>query len=660
MLDELHIHGLGVIEDATLRLTPGLTVVTGETGAGKTMVVTALELLLGARADTDLVRAGAPSARIEARVSPVPAGAGDWVDPRRRRPLVSREIRAEGRSRARLQGRLAPVGALAEVLGPTVDVHAQHEHHRLTRPAVQRDLLDAYAGDPHARTLAAYRAAYRDWQDALRELADLEASARERARELDRLRFEVDEISDAAIDVDADAAIDGRIEVLEHAEDVRTGLAQAAAALGSDGAQDPLGVAVAALRRLPAHTDEITALQGACRGGGGPRGGSRDGRDGGRRGGRSRSRGARPAVRRAATQLQGLLRKYGETLADVLAYGDRAAARILELEDTIEASEGLEERVVELEQECRRLATAVHDARVVAAEALAGHVQGHLVDLAMPHARVEIEVAEREPGPDGADDVMFLLAPNPGEPARPLATAASGGERSRVALAIEVALTDVEDVDVIVFDEVDAGIGGATAMAVGEKLARLAAGGRRQVLCVTHLAQLAAYADAHHVVEKGIRDGRTVTTARQVATDDRVAELSRMLGGDTGEAARAHARELLEEARAAARADRPHTYPPSRTPGRASLPCGRVARYRRMGRCFAVRPRPLRRPRNCAAHSRIRVARLDQVHLRDRRRLLGPGQGHHRGVPRSSAEGPRAPGGAAEARPLHQRRPRAR
>ena len=546
VLDELHIHGLGVIEDAALRLAPGLTVVTGETGAGKTMLVTALQLLLGSRADTDLVRAGARAARVEARFCPAPAGSGEWTDDPDEL-VVSREVPAEGRSRARMGGRMAPAGALAEVLGPHVEVHAQHDHHRLTRPAVQRALLDAYAGDPHARVLAAYRDAFRAWRDARARLDDLRTGARERARELDRLRFELDEIAAVGIDRDADAAIDDRLAALEHAEDLRIGLGRAAEALGSDGALDPIGVAVDALRRLPTETDatrdlrarteELAALAADVAAE------LRDHADGVE---------ADPEAlaalldRRAA--LQTLRRKYGDDLDDVLAYEARAVARVNELEADSDASDGLEEQVDELDAEVSRQAGALRDSRRVAAERLAATVEGHLADLAMPHARVEVAVEPTTPGPDGADEVTYLLSANPGEPPRPLATAASGGERSRVALAIEVSLADVEDAAVLVFDEVDAGIGGATAMAVGEKLARLAAGGRRQVLCVTHLAQLAAYADVHHVVEKGIADGRTVTTTRHVAADDRVVELSRMLGGDTGDAARAHARELLDEA----------------------------------------------------------------------------------------------------------------
>ncbi len=546
MLDELHIHELGVIEDATLHLAPGLTVVTGETGAGKTMLVTALQLLLGSRADTELVRSGAPAARVEARFCPAPPGSEDWTDDPDEL-VVSREVPASGRSRARMGGRMAPAGALAEVLGPHVEVHAQHDHHRLTRPSVQRALLDAYAGEPHARTLAAYRDAWTAWRTARRRMDELQTGARERARELDRLRFELDEIAAVGIDRQRDGGIDDRLAGLEHAEEIQLGLGRAAEAMGSDGALEPIGVAVDALRRLPTETvatrelrdrvEELATLATDV---------AADLRDQADTVEADPEQLAALMDRKAA--LQALRRKYGDDLDAVLAYEARAAERVAELEADTEASDGLEGEVARLQDEVTRLAGAVRDGRRVAADRLSASVEQHLGDLAMPHARVEITIDETEPTVDGADEVVYLLAPNPGEPPRPLATAASGGERSRVALAIEVALADVEDASVLVFDEVDAGIGGATAMAVGEKLARLAAGGRRQVLCVTHLAQLAAYADVHHVVEKGIAAGRTVTTTRHVAADQRVLELSRMLGGDTSDAGRAHAHELIVEA----------------------------------------------------------------------------------------------------------------
>jgi DNA repair protein RecN (Recombination protein N) len=567
MLEELHIRGLGVIEDATLRFAPGLTVVTGETGAGKTMLVTALELLLGARADSALVRAGAAAALAEAVVAPIPAEAAAWVDPDDDVLIVSREIPADGRSRARLGGRLAPVSALADVLGRFVEVHAQHEHVRLQRAEVQRRLLDRYAGDAHARTLAAYRQAHDHWRELVERRDRLAADARERARELDRLRFEVAEVDRAELQPEADEAIDREVDRLAHAEDLQIAAATASAALGSDGAQEPVGVAVEALRRLAVDdpaldelrerltglTAELSELASDVRAYG--------------------EEVEADPVRLAALGerkrlVTGLCRKYGADVPAVLAYAEQARARLAELEQDEADVDDLGARVAAAHDDAFARAAEVRRGRETAADKLATVVDGHLADLGMPHARTTIAVTPLpEDGltADGGDRVAFLLAPNPGEPARPIAQAASGGERSRMSLAIEVALADVDDAQVLVFDEVDAGIGGATAMAVGEKLARLAAGAgggvARQVLCVTHLAQLAAFADVHHVVEKGLAAGRTVTTTRHVADEDRVAELARMLGGDpTARAGTDHARELLR----AARARRPDREPTDR------------------------------------------------------------------------------------------------
>lgn len=554
MIEELHIRGLGVIEDASLRLAPGLTVVTGETGAGKTMLVTALQLLLGARADTGLVRRGATSALAEIAISPPPPEAADWLSDGDDVLVVSREIPAEGRSRARLGGRLAPVSALTQVLGSYVEVHAQHEHVRLARSDVQRDLLDHFAGAPHARALDRYRDSYRQWRSLAAARDRLEQDARERARQLDRLHTEVAEIGAAALDPEVDGTLDRELAVLERADEVQEAAARAYQALSSDGAGEPVGIAIDALRRLDVDDPRLADL-------------------------RDRLSGVAAELTELAVDLHDygdaaqadperlaalqdrrhliaqLERKYGARIQDVLTYATEARAQIAELDAADAEASDLETRCQQAHEQTQSLANDVRRGRALAAERLAEDVDGHLADLGMPHASFSVAVepvAEGELTPHGADVVTYLLAPNPGEGARPLATAASGGERSRVSLAIEVALADVDQAKVLVFDEVDAGIGGATAMAVGEKLARLAAGDgeqRRQVLCVTHLAQLAAFADVHHVIEKGVAAGRTVTSCRQVADDARVAELSRMLGGDaTADAGQQHARELLRRA----------------------------------------------------------------------------------------------------------------
>ncbi|MBW3662931.1 MAG: DNA repair protein RecN [Actinobacteria bacterium] len=551
MIDELHITALGVIEDVTLRLSPGLTVVTGETGAGKTMVVTALQLLLGARADTTLVRAGHERALVEARIRPAPSTARDWIEGDDEL-VVSREIAAEGRSRVRIDGRLATVTALTEILGAVVEVHAQHEHVELARPERQRTLLDRFAGAAHGRILDRYQEAYSRWQDTAQRLEALRERARDRAREIDRLEFEVDEINRAALDPEVDVHLDDELELLEHGEELVLAAQEAAAALGSEGAGEPLGRTVQALRRVHVSDrqladvrDRAEALVAEA---------TELARD-------VRALAERIEVdpehleelRERSRLIAQLQRKYGDDVAGILGYAEEARLRLSTLKAETDEVETLLAQLEASEHEVRSLIDDLRRGRLVAADALAPAVDVHLAALGMPAAHFEVDVAEADaPGPHGGDRITFLLAPNPGDPPRPLGRAASGGERSRVALALEVALADVVEADVLVFDEVDAGVGGATAMAVGEKLARLAAGAAgRQVLCVTHLAQLAAFADVHHVVEKGLDGGRAVTTAREVHRDDRAAELSRMLGGHADRAeGLEHARVLLEEAAA--------------------------------------------------------------------------------------------------------------
>lgn len=548
MLNELHIARLGVIEEASLQVGDGLTVATGETGAGKTLVLTALNLLSGARADSSLVRAGAANAVVDAVVTP-PGGAPDWDVEPGAEVVVSRELPADGRSRARINGRLAPVQALADLLADHLEVHAQHEHVRLSRPEVQRRLVDRFAGELHAHLLATYREAHASLRDAEAQLATVEQDARERAREAAVLRHELAEIEAAELDPEVDERLDDAIELLANAEDFREAAVLVHGALADDGgAADAMALALGALRRLPgqdeAWVDARTRLEQALA----------DVRDlasvvrdlGDDIDADPDRLGTLQARKREVTDL---CRRFGPTVADVLATAAAARERLAVLEAGERDAAGLEARVEEARGAVRAAAQDVTRGRRAAGAALAEAVAGHLAELAMPHAtfRVDVSPSGRGDGfgPDGADEVRFLLAANPGEPEAELARAASGGERSRVSLAIEVALADVHDARVLVFDEVDAGIGGATALAVGEKLARLARG--RQVLCVTHLPQLAAFADAHFVVEKGLASGRTVTTVRRVSDEDRVAELSRMLSGDAAQdASREHARELLD------------------------------------------------------------------------------------------------------------------
>src|SRR3954470_675409 len=546
MLVELHVVDLGIVADLNLVLGAGLTAITGETGAGKTLLVEAVDLLVGGRADAGLVRDGAAEARVEGRFVHPETG---------EETVLGRVVPRDGRSRAYVDGRLATVGELAEAGRALVDLHGQHAHQSLLDPTIQRGALDRYAGAPALDALARYREARAAVRALDAELAALGGDARARAREIDLLRYQVDEIAAAGLeDPTEDVALEAEEALLADAVAHREALIRAYEALEGP-ALDAVGTALAALdgrapfaalaARLRGAQGELADIEQELR----------------REVERVDDDPARvDAVRSRRHQLHELGRKYGSTLADVIAYGAESAVRLDELERYEERAADLEARRMAHEREATAAAAALSTGRRAAAEPLGAAVSGHLRELAMPHATVEIEV---EPGPatdDGVDQVTYLLAANPGERARPLARAASGGELSRAMLAARVVLSEAPPT--LVFDEVDAGIGGEAGVAVGRLLKTL--GTRHQVLCVTHLAQVAAFAGTQVVVEKAVEtwvDGagsaagaatagsRTVAHAAVVDGEERVSELSRMLAG-IGESshARRHAAELLETA----------------------------------------------------------------------------------------------------------------
>jgi len=541
MLSELRVENLGIIAELQVTLGAGLTVITGETGAGKTLIVDALDLLGGGRADPQLVRESASEARIEGRFLD---GADEVV--------LARVVPAEGRSRGYVKGRLATVAELAECGRRLVDLHGQHTHQSLLAPAEQRALLDRFAGAKAQAALTALRGARAAARGYAEELAALGGDERSRAREVDLLRYQVDEIDAAAIvDGDEDARLLAEAELLADAE--AHGEALAAAHRELEGGDEAVGAAVLALSgRAPfeAISARLRALQTELQ---------EAAHD---------VRAAEESVVADPQRLQTvqtrrslfaeLRRKYGTTLGDVVAYAEQTRARLEELEQHDAVAARLDAACQEARAEAERAARALSKARRTSAPRLADAVTAHLRELALPAATFSIDI-QTPTGPDaisddGADDVTFLLAPNPGEPARPLAKAASGGELSRTMLALRLVLSEAPPT--LVFDEVDAGIGGEAGVAVGRALATL--GGHHQVLCVTHLPQVAAFADAHVHVAKDEVDGRTVAGASLLLDDARVNEISRMLAGVGGSAhARRHARELVErsaELRVAARA----------------------------------------------------------------------------------------------------------
>jgi DNA repair protein RecN (Recombination protein N) len=529
ILRELHVTDLGIVDDLTVLLGPGLTAITGETGAGKTLLIEAVDLLLGGRSDASLIRRGADEARIEGRFE---TADGELI--------LTRVIPTDGRTRAYVDGRLATVGELAEVGARLVDLHGQHAHQSLLAPAVQRRALDRFAGAPALDAVDELRAARETARQIAAELAGLGGDERGRARELDLLRFQIEEIKSAGLsDPDEDLALDAEEALLADAAGHREALSEAFGALEGP-ALDAIGRAVAQLsdrapfeelvERLRSTQAEVADLE-------------RELRMANERVADNPDRLEEIRVRRQ--HLRDLRRKYGESLSDVIAYGKEAQQRLAELE-------GFEQRATELDAaraaadaNAQKAAAVLSAARERAAAPLAEAVTAHLRELAMPAATLTVVV---EPGAltdDGGDDVTFLLAPNPGEPAKPVAKAASGGELSRAMLGLRLVLSEAPPT--LVFDEVDAGIGGVAGTAVGRLLADL--GSRHQVLCVTHLAQVAAFADAQVVVEKREDGGRTVASASRVEGDERVTELSRMLAGvGESEHARSHAAELLERA----------------------------------------------------------------------------------------------------------------
>jgi DNA repair protein RecN (Recombination protein N) len=573
VLEEMRIRSLGVIEDAVVELSPGFTAVTGETGAGKTMVVTSLALLLGGRADPGLVRIGAKAAVVEGRLRLPPASpaalradeAGAELDDGAL--LISRTVSAEGRSRAHLGGRSVPVGLLGELADDLVAVHGQTDQQGLLRPARQRGALDRYAGGAVSVPQEKYLAAYRRLRDVAHELDELTTQARERAQEADLLRFGLSEIAAVEPVAGEDVELAAEAERLGNAEALASAASVAHAALAGV-PEDPeavdattlVGAAGRALDAVRAHDPVLAAL--AERMGelsilltdvAGELAGYADNLDA------DPLRLAAVEERRAA--LTALTRKYGEDIAAVLAWAEESAARLTELDGDDDRIGELTGERDALRDELSGLAQALTDAREEAAERFAAAVTEELASLAMPHARVSfavsqvpaedgVEVGGRTVayGPHGADEVELLLAPHPGAQPRPIARGASGGELSRVMLAVEVVFAGSDPVPTYLFDEVDAGVGGKAAVEVGRRLAKLARSA--QVVVVTHLPQVAAFADRQLLVEKTNDGSVTSSGVTALEGEDRVRELSRMLAGQSdSSSARAHAEELLASAR---------------------------------------------------------------------------------------------------------------
>ncbi|WP_127126107.1 DNA repair protein RecN [Georgenia sp. SYP-B2076] len=567
MIEQVRIENLGVIAAAELDLAPGFTVITGETGAGKTMVLTSLDLLLGGKADPALVRRGADRAVVEGAFTVPPAAAaraeeaGAAVEDGEL--LVARTVPATGRSRAHLGGRTVPTAVLTEIGEQLVTVHGQSQQLRLRAPSQQRAALDAFGGAGHAALLAAYRQAYAELVAVRAELAAWEQAAGEREHEIAALRTGLDQIDALELEPGEDRALREEALRLGHVEELRVAAGRAHEALTGDmdaaDVPDATTLVDDARRSLEHAAENDPALDGWA----------------------ARLAEASYLLSDVATELAAYLasldadparlaavherraalgeitRTYGPDVDAALAWAEKARARLAYLDGPEDTAEVLRQRLDRAEQAAARAAGALTASRRGVGDALSRAVDGELAGLAMTGAHLSARLTPLEAaGPHGAEAVELLLAAHPGAPARPLGQGASGGELSRVMLAIEVALalsdagTGAAEMRTFVFDEVDAGVGGRAAVEVGRRLAQLARGA--QVVVVTHLAQVAAFADRHLVVSKNTPGDEAVVTATDVTSvegPDRLRELARMLSGqDDSDTALRHAAELLERA----------------------------------------------------------------------------------------------------------------
>ncbi|MGN7862910.1 DNA repair protein RecN [Microbacterium sp. 22303] len=556
MIEEMRLRDLGVIAEAVLQIGPGFTAITGETGAGKTMVVTGLGLLLGARADSGAVRAGAAQASVagvwivptRGSVADTVADAGGELEPyddERGELYVSRTLSAEGRSRASVGGRAAPAGVLADLADDLVVVHGQSEQLRLRSAAAQRDALDRFGGSAIAVVRTEYEAAWERWRTLSAQLEEISGNQERRRREAEDLREALALIEATDPQPGEDDALAERAERLANAEELRQSAALARAALSDeDGDNDITTLAAEARRALERAGDpELTSIAESIA----------------EIGYRAADIAAQlsgyladldesgphelAAVEERRAALAGLVRAHG-TLDAALDLWNTGSARLAELDDDSDHIERLTVQRDAARAALDEAAAALTATRTEAAGRLGAAVTEELHALAMPDARLVVAVTEGAESAHGRDDVAILLAPHPGADPRSVAKGASGGELSRVMLAIEVVIAGTDPVPTFVFDEVDAGIGGAAAIEVGRRLARLAR--TSQVIAVTHLAQVAAFANNHLSVVKA-NDGQvTASSVRRLDGEDREAEMARLLSGlaDSG-AALEHARELL-------------------------------------------------------------------------------------------------------------------
>lgn len=551
MIDEIQVRNLALIKQASLVPAPGLTVLTGETGAGKTALLSALKLLMGVRADKDFVRDGEQSLEVSGRFFGLANAEGPDGDEEASDELVAtRRVSSDGRSRVTLDGRMASVRELAARVASTIDLCGQHEQQQLMKPTAHVRMLDAWAGEAVAVPQNAHKQAFSQAKAAAEELDHVLNAGAASSAKLDEARFTLERI-DAVGPRDGEyEELSARLARAEHAEALALAANRAHEALGGDeGAIDLLNSAIAALDEGGRFDADLSALADSLREAGfvleDVARSARDYRDG-----VEFDPEALEQDQERMSALQGLLRAYGPRMVDVLAARDEAADLVSAVDDAAERERAARKKVDAAEQKLASAAQALDQARRTAAPQFAKQVTAQMSRLEMGGAELlcEVRPLPRESWTQaGPSEVEFLFRPGAGMQARPLARIASGGEVSRVMLAIKVVLGQADSVDTLVFDEVDAGVGGSTAVALADVLVDLAR--THQVIVVTHLAQVAVRGNAHYTVNKVAgTDGKPQTNLQQLSAEQRPAEIARMLSGDATQASLAHAREMLEAA----------------------------------------------------------------------------------------------------------------
>ena len=544
MLSEIHIQNFALIDRLSVKLGPGLNVLTGETGAGKSIIIDAIGAILGERAEADQVRSGTERASVDACFRLEGQPVDDEVVPVEDGLLViSREINRTGRSQARINGRPATLGMVRDVARGVVDIHGQHEHQSLLSVERHVRILDHWVGDAASSLLQQIRAKHRAWTELRRERDRLLTDERARSRQMDLLCFQVDEIDAAKLAPGEEEQLQADRLRLASAEKLAAAAAEAASLLSDDetSAIANLSVAAARLREVvridPSLARILEAAEGALY----------QLEDAAReleayREGIEFNPHRLNQVEERLDLLRTLKRKYGDTIEEILAYRDRAEAELLEIECSEERAQQLEADLRAAEEELAALCSEMSALRHRNAAPFAAAVMHQLADLGMEKTSFKVDIRPAPMGPDGADAVEFLLSANPGEPLKPLARVASGGEMSRIMLALKTVMAQTDRIPVMIFDEIDVGVGGATGTVLAHKLRALAQ--TSQVLCVTHLPQIAAAADGHYSVRKEEADGRTHVVVERLGEQERLGELARMLGGAQSAAAMEHAREM--------------------------------------------------------------------------------------------------------------------